>query len=162
MNGEVKEITMKEFFAEYRNGTMTEARVKQILEDLYQNGWDDRNLLQVKANKINRKTRKFETDEFKDVLKRLTIFADNLEMSPITMEFKDKLVFKIIDNGGETLIEEVINVSCSEYKCLVSLDILSLVAKTLTGENFTLFYNSDNSIAFEIPEVKIIAGLRTE
>ena len=100
--------------------------------------------------------------EFKDVLKRLTIFADNLEMSPITMEFKDKLVFKIIDNGGETLIEEVINVSCSEYKCLMSLDILSLVAKTLTGENFTLFYNNDNSIAFEIPEVKIIAGLRAE
>ena len=68
MNGDVKEITMKEFFAEYRNGTMTEERVKQILEDLYQKGWNDRNLLQVKANKINRKTRKFETDEFKDVL----------------------------------------------------------------------------------------------
>lgn len=68
MNGDVKEITMKEFFAEYCNGTMTEERVKQILEDLYQKGWNDRNLLQVKANKINRKTRKFETDEFKDVL----------------------------------------------------------------------------------------------
>ena len=68
MNGDVKEITMKEFLAEYRSGTMTEERVKQILSVLYERGWEDRNALQVKANKINRKTRKFETDEFKDVL----------------------------------------------------------------------------------------------
>lgn len=100
--------------------------------------------------------------EFKDVLKRLSIFADNLEMSPITMEFKDKLILKIVDKGGEVLIEESINVSCVEYKCLMSLDILNLITKTLTGETFTLFYNSENSIAFEIPEVKIIAGLRLE
>ena len=68
MNGDVREITLDKFFEECKAGTMTKARGQQIIGDVYKKGWDDRNALQVKANNINRKTRKEESDTFKDAL----------------------------------------------------------------------------------------------
>lgn len=125
MNGDVKEITMKEFFAEYRNGTMTEERVKQILEDLYQKGWNDRNLLQVKANKVNRKTRKFETDEFKDVLN--DVCAD---VSEQTGERIDNIKAYIIEITSTRIVsylnENSIKITDKDLNKLFAVSIVDL------------------------------------
>lgn len=110
---EKKELTITQFIEECRAGSMTQQRAKELIEGYYVKGWEDRNNIQRRVNRVNRSTAKRDLDERKDITGDVALAISTRTADDID-EMASYLKYAILDNITTYLQGVGVNVDSAE------------------------------------------------